>query len=66
VHVAGGDLTSITELLDKVPLWGVFLASILIISLSMELGFQIGKRTQKTLTGEQRFRAGLIGAVRIK
>ncbi len=47
----------VTGLLDKMPLWGVFLASLMITFLSTEFGFRAGKRTQRILTGEQEIQA---------
>jgi hypothetical protein len=47
-----------TGLLDKIPLWGVFLASLTITFLSMEFGFRAGKRKRRSLTGEKEIQAG--------
>ena len=47
-----------TGLLDKIPLWGVFLASLTITFLSMEIGFRAGKWKQRRLTGEKEIQAG--------
>ena len=42
-----------TELMDKIPLWGVFLASLVITFVSTEYGFQAGRRRRQKLAGEK-------------
>ena len=48
----------VTELLDRVPIWGVFAASLLITFLSMEIGFLLGRRRRRRLIAEERIHAG--------
>jgi hypothetical protein len=48
----------VTGLWDKIPLWGVFLASLMITFLSTEFGFRAGKWTQRRFTGEKEIQAG--------
>jgi hypothetical protein len=51
---------NIAELLDKLPLWGVFLTSLIIIFLSIRFGFQIGKWKRARLTGDEKLHIGPI------
>jgi len=46
------------ELLDMVPLWGIFVASMVITFLSTELGFRVGRRRRERLAGEREIHAG--------
>jgi hypothetical protein len=49
---------TITEFLDKFPIWGIFLFSLVITFLSIEFGFHMGKRRLVRLTGEEKVCAG--------
>lgn len=48
----------VTEFLDKLPPWGIFLVSSLIILLSIELGFHMGLRRGGMLVGDKKVRTG--------
>ena len=48
----------VTELLDRVPIWGIFAASLLITLLSMEMGFLLGRRRRRRLIAEERIHPG--------
>ncbi len=37
---------NIISFMDTLPIWGVFLGSTIVIILSTELGFQLGKHAQ--------------------
>jgi len=41
-----------TEFLDKLPIWGILLASLVIIFVSMQSGFLLGKRKMESLSTE--------------
>lgn len=49
---------NIIELMDKVPLWGVFVASLVIVLFSLELGFRMGRWRRQGLTGEDKIATG--------
>jgi hypothetical protein len=51
-------MMNVTELLDKIPLWGVFLASLMITFLSIEGGFLLGKRRRGRLPREEKIYTG--------
>jgi len=53
---------NITEVLDTLPLWGVFLLSLLITFLSLEFGFFLGARRRGRLTGEEKVLTGPVVA----
>lgn len=53
---------NITEALDKLPLWGVFVASLLITYLPMEFGFFMGKRRQGRFAEGERIITGPVVA----
>lgn len=55
-------MMNITEVLDRLPLWAVFFASLLITFLSIELGFLLGRRRQGRLTGEEKIITGPVVA----
>lgn len=40
--------------LDAIPLWGVFLVSLMTTFASIEFGFRMGKRKRRRLTGEEK------------
>jgi hypothetical protein len=48
----------ITALSDKLPVWGIFLFSLMITLLSIEFGFYMGKWRLGRLTGEKKFHTG--------
>jgi hypothetical protein len=52
------DLMNVTELLDKIPLWGIFLSSLMITFLSTELGFRLGKMRRERLTQKEKVNTG--------
>jgi len=49
---------NVTELLDKMPLWGVFVASIVVTFLAIELGHRAGQRGRERRTGKKEIQAG--------
>jgi len=51
-----------TELWDGVPLWGIFLASLMIILLSMEVGFRASQRKRRGLAAEEKIQMGPFAA----
>jgi hypothetical protein len=53
---------NITQILDAVPLWGVFLLSLLVTFLSLEFGLLVGRRRQERLTGEGKVITGPVVA----
>ena len=53
---------NLKELFDALPLWAVFLLSLGVTLLSMQLGFQAGKRRRRRLTGEQKLHTGPVTA----
>lgn len=48
----------VTEFLDSMPVWGIFLLSLVLIFLSIEFGFSLGKRRLRRLAGEEKIRTG--------
>jgi len=50
----------ITEVLDQLPIWVIFIFSLVLTFQSIEFGFHRGKRRLGRLTGEQKIRAGPI------
>jgi len=46
------------ELLDKMPLWGICAASMVVTFLSTELGHRAGRRRRERLAGEREIQAG--------
>ncbi len=50
----------LTELLEVLPIWGIFLFSLMITFLSIEFGFRLGKWRQGKLTGEENIHTGPI------
>jgi hypothetical protein len=53
---------SAIEIIDKLPLWGVFLISIAIILLSLEFGFQIGRRERGRSSDSGKIQTGPVVA----
>ena len=51
---------SIIDIMDSLPLWGIFIASVVIIILSLELGFLMGKRDRGRLSEGEKISTGLI------
>ncbi len=51
---------NVAEFLDKLPLWGAFLTSLIIIFLSIRFGFQIGERKRARLIGDEKLHIGPI------
>ena len=49
---------NVMGLLDKMPLWGVFVVSIVITVLSIELGRRMGQRRREKSTGEKELQVG--------
>ena len=47
-----------TEFWDAIPLWGIFLGSLAITLLSMEIGFRAGQRKRRTLPEDEKVQAG--------
>jgi len=59
----GGDPVNATELLDGVPLWGVFLITVLITFLSLDVGFRVGQWRRGKLSAYEEIQTGpLVGA----
>ena len=56
------DRMGVTELVDSMPLWGVFLASLIITVISINLGFRMGQRTRGRLTGDKKAHTGPLAA----
>jgi hypothetical protein len=50
----------LTELLEVLPIWGIFLFYLMITFLSIEFGFRLGKWRQGRLTGEENIHTGPI------
>jgi len=44
----------VTEFLDKLPVWGIFLASLVITFVAIEFGFRLGKRKRERLNNEEK------------
>jgi len=53
---------NITEILDKLLLWGIFLLSLLITGLSLELGYFAGRHRRRKLAGEEKVFTGPVVA----
>ena len=53
---------TVTGLLDSLPLWGIFLITLSITFLSMDLGFRGGKRRKRELSSGQTIRSGPVAA----
>ena len=53
---------TVTGLLDSLPLWGIFLITLSIAFLSMDIGFYGGKRRRRNLSAGQTIRSGPIAA----
>ena len=51
---------SIIDIMDSLPLWGIFIASVVIIILSLELGFLMGKRDRGRLAEGEKVSTGLV------
>lgn len=49
---------NVTDVLDTVPLWGVFLVSLMITFLSIEVGFRVGERKRRALAEGDEIQAG--------
>lgn len=52
----------IRQFMDGVPLWGIFLASVLIIVLPVEIGFRLGRWQHARLTGGEKIQTGPVVA----
>jgi hypothetical protein len=52
----------ITEFLDKLPIWGIFLTFFVFIFLAMESGFLLGRRKRASLGNEEKPHIGTIVA----
>lgn len=50
----------VTELLDALPVWAVFLASLSIIFFSLEAGFILGRIRRKKLSYEEKSQTGIV------
>ena len=48
----------VTEFLDKLPIWGFLLASLVITFVAIDSGFRLGKRKRERLTGEKKTHLG--------
>jgi len=48
----------ISQFMDEVPLWGILLASVLIIVLATEFGFRLGRWQHARLTGGDKIKTG--------
>jgi len=48
----------VTEFMDKIPLWGVFIATLMITFVSIEIGLRMGKRARGKLTREETTHTG--------
>jgi hypothetical protein len=48
--------------MDSMPLSGVFLASLIITFVSINLGFRMGQRTRGRLTGDEKAHTGPLAA----
>jgi len=53
---------NIIKLMDGLPLWGIFLTSVGLIIISLELGFLLGKRDRGRLAEGEKITTGLIVA----
>jgi len=53
---------NITEILDSLPLWGIFAVSLLITFFSIEFGFLMGRRRQGRLKGGEKVFTGPVVA----
>lgn len=51
-----------SQLLDSLPLWGIFLATVVVILVSMELGFLLGRRAHQRSEKEDKPYTGAIVA----
>jgi len=49
---------NVTELLDHVPLWGLFVASLAVTLLSIELGFRLGQWRRRNLDAAEKIQVG--------
>lgn len=52
----------VTELLDKLPIWGIFLASLAITFVAIEFGNRLGKRKRERLKNEEKPHLGTVVA----
>ena len=52
----------VTEFLDKLPIWGFLLASLVITFVALDSGFLLGKRSRERLTGEKKSHLGPVVA----
>ena len=52
----------VTEFLDKIPIWGILLAFLVITFVAIDFGFRLGKRKRERLNNEEKPRLGTIVA----
>ena len=51
---------NVIRFMDIFPLWGVFIASIVLIMLATELGFLLGRRAQGGKSNEEKVHTGTV------